>query len=597
MLPEVGSLRLGYVSKKKSVDADDRSLFSEAISEGGFTNASDEQTAADESTLGETTIDSRSTFQGSRVGRVKMSKKYSMALSDVATLKRISNDIGNPNDDSTDMRIITVEDKDGNVLQFITNTVREAELIMCGLKLLIERERARIGRRGGTPLNKSSGKSEATVGNTPSSKMKGLRISELSISSSAVSDSSDDETQGTDIPEGKQSWSQVPSRGHLKMEANPHQFSKDVPTSSSKRDSAQEGPTYHYGQLLIADISSNFKLDIPLALYRALILDSNSPLMNRWEASRGDSNYTKTAWVFAPSSPRMVDRNMTESQILSSGSMEGSHRTTAFDRVRGKEKVRLSEVLVVDTDNSTCVAISIAERMPRRGFAAKVKLVANATSNQTCKINIVGEIVPVGKDLSNQGAVHRAYLLLVEELISRYGARNGGLLSTLVGVISSFPNSRMQADHVKKTVEPPQKSARQSQDELTDWSGVDNFSRPKQQIASPTKLGVRRKGGSADSEFKQAAPSMFVTNSQDSNDGNTDSNDWANKKDFSEWNEFSDMPMDDHARSSQPTSQNITIDVKPLPKIRLDLMPAPREEDEDNMSASVSDSIARKRRW
>ena len=91
MLPESGSLRLGYVSKKKSVDADDRSLFSEAISEGGATNASDEQTAADESTIGGNTLDSRSTFQGSRVGRVKMSKKYSMALSDVALLKRISN--------------------------------------------------------------------------------------------------------------------------------------------------------------------------------------------------------------------------------------------------------------------------------------------------------------------------------------------------------------------------------------------------------------------------------------------------------------------------------------------------------------------------
>jgi hypothetical protein len=306
--------------------------------------------------------------------------------------------------------------------------------------------------------------------------------------------------------------------------------------------------------------------------------------------------FVATAWVFAPSSPRIVDRNMTESQILSSGSMEGSHRTTAFDRVRGKEKVRLSEVMVVDTDNSTCVAISIAERMPRRGFAAKVKLVANATSNQTCKISIVGEIVPVGKDLSNQGAVHRAYLLLVEELISRYGVRNGGLLSTVVGLISSFPNSRIQSDHAKITVESPQKSARPSPDELTHWSGVDNFSRPKQQIASPTKLGVRRKGGIADSEVKQAAPSMFLTDSQDSNE-NTDSNDWANKKDFSEWNAFSDMPMDDHTRSFEPTSQNITIDVKPLPKIRLDLMPAPREEDEDNMSTSVSDSIARNRRW
>lgn len=91
MLPEVGSLRLGFVSKKKSVDGDDRSLFSEGISEGGATNVSDEYTAAEESTLGEATYDSRSTFQGSKVARVQMSKKHSISLSDIVTLKRISN--------------------------------------------------------------------------------------------------------------------------------------------------------------------------------------------------------------------------------------------------------------------------------------------------------------------------------------------------------------------------------------------------------------------------------------------------------------------------------------------------------------------------
>ena len=196
------------------------------------------------------------------------------------------------------MRIIIVEDKGGNVLQFITNTVREAELIICGLKLLLERECARVGPRGNAPLEDLTGGNEAALDNTQSSKMKGLRISELSVSSSGASDSSDDETQGTDIPEGRQSWSQVPSRGHLKMEANPHHLSKDAPRStSSRRDSAHEGPTYQFGELLIADISSNFKLDIPLALCRALILDSNSPLMNRWEINRGDTNYSKTGKI------------------------------------------------------------------------------------------------------------------------------------------------------------------------------------------------------------------------------------------------------------------------------------------------------------
>lgn len=195
------------------------------------------------------------------------------------------------------MRIIIVEDKGGNVLQFITNTVREAELIICGLKLLLERECAKVGPRSDAQSGDLIGENEATVDNTPSSKMKGLRISELSISSSVASDSSDDETQGTDIPEGRQSWSQVPSRGHLKMEANPHHLRKDASRSTSQRGSTQEGPTYQYGELIIADISSNFKLDIPLALCRALVLDSSSPVMKRWEINRGDTNYSKTGKI------------------------------------------------------------------------------------------------------------------------------------------------------------------------------------------------------------------------------------------------------------------------------------------------------------
>jgi len=53
---------------------------------------------------------------------------------------------------------------------------------------------------------------------------------------------------------------------------------------------------------------------------------------------------------------------------------------------------------------------------------------------------------------------------------------------------------------------------------------------------------------------------------------------WATA-DFEEWNgPFADMPTD------KPTTSKMNIDVKPLPKLRLDLMPAPREEDEDNIS-------------
>jgi hypothetical protein len=40
-------------------------------------------------------------------------------------------------------------------------------------------------------------------------------------------------------------------------------------------------------------------------------------------------------------------------------------------------------------------------------------------------------------------------------------------------------------------------------------------------------------------------------------------------------------PIDD--TFDQPSSEPVTIEVKPLPKIRLSLMPSPREEDEENL--------------
>lgn len=281
--------------------------------------------------------------------------------------------------------------------------------------------------------------------------------------------------------------------------------------------------------------------------------------------------------------------------------MEGAHRTVTYDRVRGKAVVRLSEVIVVEIDSVNCISVSISERMPRRGFSAKVRVVVNAASKQSCRISIFGEIIPVGKDLSNQGAVHRAYLLLVEELKLRYNMSNTGFLGTLVSIILSFPRNNVSpqslADSNIVTSPPKNKSPGTSQnrhDQSDDYS-----SRPK-------KLGHDKANHltdnikSAKSSPKEVkVPNMFTVDSQDSNDNITfGSHQWANKKDFQEWgsNDFTDMPMDRDFKKVPQVSQNITIDVKPLPKIRLDLMPSPREEDEDNMSASVSENIARRNR-
>lgn len=190
------------------------------------------------------------------------------------------------------MRVIIVEDKNGSLLQFITNTVREAELIFCGLKLLLERETHRVGLRGGVPLGSLSELEKDVYNNSSVFNNNNQKVSNLSLSSSATSDSSDDETQGTDIPEGRQSWSQVPSRGHLK--ANAHHFNDKPILPPQGQDEAEEDPKYRYGQLLLSDLVTDVLLDIPLALCRALILDSTSPLIKKWEINRGDSNYSKT---------------------------------------------------------------------------------------------------------------------------------------------------------------------------------------------------------------------------------------------------------------------------------------------------------------
>lgn len=62
-------------------------------------------------------------------------------------------------DDKTEhLRIISIQDVSGTSLLFLANNFREAELLVCGLKLLLERETARLGVRGGLPITALGGK-------------------------------------------------------------------------------------------------------------------------------------------------------------------------------------------------------------------------------------------------------------------------------------------------------------------------------------------------------------------------------------------------------------------------------------------------------
>ena len=231
------------------------------------------------------------------------------------------------------------------------------------------------------------------------------------------------------MPEGHQSWSQVPARQHLRLEASKmeHMTNND-PISPQMSVAQHESPTYSHGEQLHTDIATNIMIPLPLPLCRALFLDSQSPLVQRWEFERGDTKYSKTPWNFPPSSPRHKDNNLHENEILSGGSMQSAHRTVLFDRIRNGQIIRLSETVVVVRDDSESLSLTISERMPRRGFSMKARITIREESKQSCSFSIIGDIVPIGRDLSNQGAVHRAFLLVVEELEGRYGTEKQGKL-------------------------------------------------------------------------------------------------------------------------------------------------------------------------
>jgi Phage tail sheath protein FI len=106
------------------------------------------------------------------------------------------------------------------------------------------------------------------------------------------------------------------------------------------------------------------------------------------------------------------------------------------------------------------------------------------------------------------------------------------------------------------------------------WDSLFNLTETFQ---TPTRRDYK---GKKDANDRPSTPS-FGKQKDDQKDNflGRPSHQWATS-DFVEWDDaFADMPMDDmHLKS------NVTIDVKPLPKLRLDLMPAPREEDEDNIT-------------
>ena len=451
--------------------------------------------------------------------RVEMSRKHSIPLTSVTKVS-LSNE-----------NRITIEADEGKSLVFNTFEDEQALFLFHVLKVVLDYETSRLNRRG----SKSQGRRKRN----PSNK---TRMEEGYSSSEE-----EDEEEGYDeyqikekiIPAGWKAWSKSPGRMYLQNQASLN---------------ALEGcPKYIHGQLLVREICKKLVLPVPLPFCRVLLLDSTSPVISQWEQGGGNIDYEKTPWTFPPATPREMDQYQSENQLIASGSMYGAHRTISYERLAR----RMSETHIVDADDAEKLAFSVNERMPRRGFSIKVKVVIRRSSfGNECEASVLAEIRPIGKNMSNPTAVHKAFLLVLEELRDRYGNSGNGLMKEFLSAIPNLPESSLpqapEASIPKKFPEEKKEAETgvvkledmlkntQSNQVLNDMDSTNKFkneSRP-----------VDIKGRSKLSGKKKAIPE--------------------------------DEPLETAANAP------VMIEVKPLPKIRLSLMPSPREEDEDALEDS-----------
>jgi len=491
MLPEVGALRLGFVSKLNDDGEDSRKRIGRKgryslnnnrkakCSDGEYsTDSNSESLSNDDYTItsgevsADTNVDSKTTsgptdeesqyLRTKTTRNVHLSNKHSLALTDVTILSQDPNvSIRFSPDDATEhLRVISIRDVSGTSLLFLADNFREAELLVCGLKLLLERESVRLGVRGGVSITQLGGKAGIGAmspaqarggtyinGETPTAKdkVRSTRRRKHSRKKTAGYSSSendeDDCSQSFEektlnkvasekVPEGRKSWSQVPARSHLRLIASR--------SSEEVQEIKPVVPTYVHGQLIVRDVAVDVNLPLPLPLCRVLLLDSSSPVITKWEAVRGDTNYSKTKWTFPPASPREFEHRESEHKLIASGSMMGANRTTTYDRLRNGELVQLMETHIVDADDSEKVIFCVTERMPRRGFSVRIRISLHAINCQNCQATVHGEVRPMGKNMSNQAAVHRALVLVVDEIKMRYGVEGKGLLAGFLSVVQDL---------------------------------------------------------------------------------------------------------------------------------------------------------------
>jgi len=709
MLPEVGALRLGFVSKLSDNDIVGSSVSNKSSTQKAnreqstenylhhsyMVNPPNNNNITDVGTVASEELTLDSTFQELKDnntlptssnsihahGTVQLSSKHSVALTDVTLLSQEPNVPVrfNPEDQTEHLRVISIQDVSGTSLLFLANNFREAELLVCGLKLLLEQETARLGVRGGLPISALGGKAgegamsptaargfkenhfssmsvfssprstasatslrQQQLHSSPSSRRNNSRNDSILNSGYSSSECNDDmsftlnhypySSRGTgtvgsngsgadlllltgrhaSLPEGRKNWGEMPSRDYLRGQAGQGGGGGGL-------------PNYVHGQVLVREIATDVQLPLPLPLCRVLLLDSSSPVIGQWESDRGDNNFSKSDWTFPLATPRELENHDSEHQLIASGSMMGAHRTTTFDRVRNGNFLRLSETQIIDSDDSEKLAFTVSERSPRRGFSIKVRIQLRASQENSCEASVLGEIRPVGKNMSNQAAVHKAFLLVLKEIKERYGTEGGGLMAGFLAVVNSLPKSEIR--QTTKSSSPILTSSSQRSSPTTKATTKDvSFSPfprtepPSNQSRSSSRSDMSSEGAS------HGGGGSSVNSSSHFQSGLVSLDDMINKERTASAQQQQQAsvrsPTPILARNSTPDtnrvskkqqrdvtilkdeqpplvmdqSQSKTIEVKPLPKIRLSLMPSPREEDEEKVDDDEDNEAILKRK-
>ena len=499
--------------------------------------------------------------------QIELSTKLSMDLTDVLSLSQhVPPGTTKLRKSSERCRIISLESSTTN-FSFICETLEETRLLYCGLKILLEKETARTRIRGGKGRSSKGIISSALKSNRKHSQRN------HPVSGYASSDNEDAEEElpleyasigPEDLPECWKSWGRVPTRSYLRQQA------------SSNDDGY---PTYIHGQILVRDVCKNVHLPLPLPLCRVLLLDSSSPVISKWEQDRGDLDFEKTPWTFPPATPREMDQFQSEHQLIASGSMCGAHRTISYERYRHGQLVRLSETHIVDSDDSEKLAFQVTERLPRRGFSIKVKLYLRAVENgSSCEATVLSEIRPVGRNMSDPVAVHKAFELVLEEIRNRYGTDDVGLLAGFLSVVDNMPDVDMASMNLMTNGMGPQMSSPHfrnwEEKKETDIDPVDKTSVVKFEDV----MNADKSLGAVD-----VPDPKFAQESRPSTPSPKDIADGWYKPSKGKSSTKSSLAPFENDTFDQPSTEPVTIEVKPLPKIRLSLMPSPREEDEENL--------------